>query len=136
MNSETNREQRYREITNGYERGDILKYDFDPTGKWGDEFPIQFFKILSVKYWEDYGEATLFLEDIETGEKCEKSAQLSGFSLHQKNTSRFAWVQEKGQNGWVYKDISNEIQLEYVGDWDNQGHSVPYSSERFKKNFE
>ena len=108
MNSKTNREERYREITNGYERGDILKYDFDPTGKWRDECPIQFFKILSIKYWEDYGEATLFLEDIETGEKCQKSAQLSGFSLHQKNTTRFAWVQEEGQYGWTYKEVSTD----------------------------
>ena len=104
------REKLYQSATSGFEVGDILSYSYDGSS-------ARHYRVLKIKYWEEYNDAIADLEDIETGEETSMNLRSCGLQLHQKAELKvFGWVQDKGQHGWRWRDITNTTGLQHIGE--------------------
>ena len=104
-------DKRYAEATSGFGKDDILRY------RYYEDEPVKFYRVLSVYYWEDYNDAVAQLEDIETGEETSMNLRSYGLQMHQKAEPKvFGWVQDKGQFGWKWTDITDRDGLQHIGE--------------------
>ena len=102
--------KRYENATCGFEKNDILRYSFMDN-------PVRLYRVLNVLYWEDYEDAVAELVDIETGEEASMNCRVSGLHMHKKAESKvFGWVQDKGQSGWKWRDITDTVGLQHIGE--------------------
>ena len=109
-NENEERKKKRAIITNGIEKGDILRHSYI-------DGPVKFYRVLSVYYWEDYEDALAELEDIETREETSMNTRNSGLQMHQKAEQKvFGWVQDNGQSGWKWTDITNTTGLRHIGE--------------------
>jgi hypothetical protein len=93
-----------------FKKDDIVRYAFM------DE-PVKFYRVMSVYYWEDYDDAVAQLEDIETGEETSMNTRCSGLEMHKEAEKKvFGWVQDKGQHGWKWRDITTTADLQHIGE--------------------
>ena len=78
---------------------------------------VKLYRVLSVYYWADYKDAVAELEDIETGDKIELNTRCWGLEMHKEAKEKvFGWVQDKGQHGWQWRDITNTTGLQHIGE--------------------
>ena len=100
---------------------DIIRFKKDdivskqPTPSSGES--VKLYRVLSVYYWADYKDAVAELEDIETGDKTSLNTRCWGLEMHKEAKEKlFGWVQDKGQHGWQWRDITNTTGLQHIGE--------------------
>lgn len=91
-----------------YKEGDILKYEFMDN-------PIRLFKVTGYYHWIEYDDAVYYLEDLITGEEVKMNTR-SSLELVRESKEKFGWVQNKGQSGWSWKNVTDNSGLEHIGE--------------------
>jgi|TARA_R110002153_G_scaffold131994_1_gene281029 hypothetical protein len=82
-----------------------------------DDEPVKFYRVLSVRYWPDYKDAVAELQDITTGDRISLNTRCWGLEMHKEAEEKvFGWVQDKGQHGWQWRDITNTTGLQHIGE--------------------
>ena len=78
---------------------------------------VKFYRVLSVRYWADYKDAVAELQDIVTGDKIKMNTRSWGLEIVKEAEEKvFGWVQDKGQHGWQWRDITNATGLQHIGE--------------------